>query len=382
MEQFKKLKIAVVCYPTFGGSGVIATELGAYMAKQGHELHFITSSQPVKLDVFTHNVFFHEVSVKKYPLFKYEPYEIALTSKIVDIAKHESLDIIHVHYALPHASAAYMAKQILKAQGIDLPIVTTLHGTDITLVGKDPAFEPVITFSINQSDVVTAVSQSLKNDTLTHFKVENEISVVNNFVCVEKYKNRNEVCRKKFFAPNGEKILMHISNFRKVKRIQDIVKAFAIVQEKVPSKLLLIGDGPERSNVEVLVRELDLQKSVQFIGEIKEVESALCAADLFVLASESESFGLAALEAMAASVPVISTNTGGLPEVNIHAETGFLSAVGDFEKMASNILELLLNDDKRTLFSKNAFIRAEQFDIAKIAPAYLELYYKAINNIK
>ena len=382
MEQFKKLKIAVVCYPTFGGSGVIATELGAYLAKQGHELHFITSSQPVKLDIFTHNVHFHEVSVKKYPLFKYEPYEIALTSKIVDIAKNERLDIIHVHYALPHASAAYMAKQILKAQGINLPIVTTLHGTDITLVGKDPAFEPVITFSINQSDVVTAVSQSLKNDTLSHFKVENDIDVVYNFVCVEKYRHRDEVCRKKHFAPNGEKILMHISNFRKVKRIEDIVKAFAIVQETVSSKLLLIGDGPERSSIEVLVRELNLQKSVQFIGEIKEVESALCAADLFLLASNSESFGLAALEAMAASVPVISTNTGGLPEVNIEGETGYLNDVGDFNKMATNILELLLNEDRRSLFAKNAFKRAEQFDIATIAPQYLKLYQKAIDNIK
>lgn len=382
MEQFKRLKIGVVCYPTFGGSGVIATELGGELAKKGHELHFITSSQPVKLDVFSHNVYFHEVAVKKYPLFKYDPYEIALTSKIVDIARHEALDIIHVHYALPHASAAYMAKQILKAEGLSLPVVTTLHGTDITLVGKDPAFAPVIAFSINQSDVVTSVSESLKADTYKHFKVSSEIEVVSNFVCVEKYRSRNEACKKSVFAPNGERIVMHISNFRKVKRIQDIIKAFELVVKKIPSKLLLIGDGPEREHMELLVRSLGLEKNVVFIGAIKEVEAALCAADVFMLASESESFGLVALEAMAASVPVLSTNSGGLPEVVLDGETGFLNDVGDFVQMAANCIALLENEKLRVEMSQKAFQRAELFDVTKVAPLYVNLYNRAIKNLK
>ena len=378
MEQSKKLKIGVVCYPTFGGSGVIATELGKELAKQGHEIHFITSSQPVKLDIFAHNIYFHEVSVNDYPLFRYQPYEIALTSKIVDIARHENLDLVHVHYAIPHASAAYLAKQILATEGIKLPIITTLHGTDITLVGKDPAFEPVITFSLNQSDFVTTVSQSLKDDTYRHFKVNKDIHVVHNFVSVEKYQNQNEVCKKNIFAPNGEKIMVHISNFRKVKRIQDIVQTFKLVKQEIPCKLLLIGDGPERASMERLARELEVEHDIYFIGEIKETEAVLCAADLFLLASDSESFGLAALEAMAAKVPVVSTNTGGLPEVNIHGETGYLNNVGDYQQMAQNCLKILKNDILHKKLSQNAYEQALKFNVGNILPQYLSIYYQAV----
>jgi N-acetyl-alpha-D-glucosaminyl L-malate synthase BshA len=374
MEQYKKLKVGVVCYPSYGGSGIIATELGSYLAKQGHEMHFITSSQPVKLNVFSENIYFHEVSFKNYPLFKYDPYEIALTSKIVETAKKEKLDLIHVHYALPHASAAYLAKMILEADGISLPIVTTLHGTDITLVGKDPSFEPVITFSINGSDAVTTVSESLKKDTLQHFKVENEISVVSNFVCVNKYRDRVDDCNKRNFAPNGEKILMHISNFRSVKRIQDIVRAFCEVRKQLSCKLLLIGDGPEKTMVEQLVVKLKLEDSVVFTGALKDTETALSMADLFLLASETESFGLVALEAMAASVPVVSTNSGGLPEVNVHGETGLLNDVGDVRQMATNILTILKDDETHAKYKKKAFERAELFDVSLVAPKYLAIY--------
>jgi len=378
MEQFKKLKVGVVCYPTYGGSGVIATELGSYLASQGHEMHFITSSQPVKLNVFSKNVFFHEVSFKNYPLFKYDPYEIALTSKIVETAKTEKLDLIHVHYALPHASAAYFAKKILEADGIDLPIITTLHGTDITLVGKDPSFEPVITFSINGSDVVTAVSEDLKIDTFKHFKVAKEVKVVPNFVCIDKYRDRVENCNKIQFAPSGEKILMHISNFRKVKRIQDLVRAFHIVRKEMLCKLILIGDGPEKLAVEKLVNELGIASSVVFTGSVKDTESALCMADVFMLSSETESFGLVALEAMAASVPVLSTNKGGLPEVNIHGQTGLLNDVGDFQQMAKNALIILQDDEVHAGYQKRAFEHATSFDIGKVAPMYLNLYRSVI----
>ena len=378
MEQYKKLKVGVVCYPSYGGSGVIATELGSYLASEGHEMHFITSSQPVKLNVFSKNIFFHEVSFNNYPLFNYDPYEIALTSKIVETAKKENLDLIHVHYALPHASAAYFAKQILERDGIKLPIVTTLHGTDITLVGKDPSFEPVITFSINGSDAVTTVSESLKTDTLEHFEVTKEVKVVSNFVCVDNYKERKEECGRKKFAPNDEKILMHISNFRKVKRIQDLVRAFHEVQNIIPSKLLLIGDGPEKVEIEKLVSELGIDDSVIFTGSVKDTETALCMADLFLLSSETESFGLVALEAMAASVPVVSTNSGGLPEVNVHGETGLLNDVGDHHQMAMNAVEILKDDEVHSRYKRKAFERAELFDVSKVAPKYLELYYGLI----
>ncbi len=378
MEQYRKLKVGVVCYPSYGGSGVIATELGSYLASEGHEMHFITSSQPVKLNVFSANLYFHEVSFKDYPLFKYDPYEIALTSKIVETAKKEKLDLIHVHYALPHASAAYFAKKILESQGVFLPIVTTLHGTDITLVGKDPSFEPVITFSINGSDTVTTVSESLKVDTLKHFEVKKDVKVVPNFVCVSKYDEVAEDCNKKQFAPNGEKIMMHISNFRKVKRIQDLVRSFHLVQKEIPSKLLLIGDGPERVVVERLVEELGISKKVVFTGTIKETETALCMADLFMLSSQTESFGLVALEAMAASVPVVCTNSGGLSEVVTHGETGLLSDVGDYKKMASNAIAILGDAQVYEAYQQACFARAEEFDVSKIAPKYLALYYDLI----
>lgn len=378
MGQYKKLKVGVVCYPSFGGSGVIATELGSYLASLGHEMHFITSSQPVKLNVFSKNIFFHEVSFNNYPLFNYDPYEIALTSKIVEIAKKEKLDLIHVHYALPHASAAYFAKKILDADGIKLPFVTTLHGTDITLVGKDPSFEPVITFSINGSDAVTSVSESLKKDTLKHFGVTKEVKVVSNFVCVNKYRNREEGCDKEQFAPNGEKILMHISNFRKVKRIQDLVRAFYEVQKELPSKLMLVGDGPEKVMVEQLISDLGIEKKVVFTGAIADTESALRLADLFMLSSETESFGLVALEAMAASVPVVSTNSGGLPEVNLHGESGLLNDVGDFKQMAKNSIEILKDKEVHDGYRSRAFKRAERFDISNVAPLYLDIYYSIL----
>ncbi len=374
----RNLKIGIVCYPTFGGSGVIATELGAGLAKEGHEVHFITSSQPVKLNVFDDNIFFHEVSLQPYPLFEHQPYEVALTSRIVEVVKCESLDVLHVHYAVPHASAAFMAKEILKTQNISIPYITTLHGTDITLVGKEPEYEPTISFAINQSDIVTSVSDSLRKETYEHFKVTKKIEVIENFVCVEKFKQKNKKSRKSLFAPNGEAILMHISNFRKVKRIQDVIKIHSIVNEEYPTRLVLIGDGPERSSMERLVKKLKVEDSTYFLGKIKETEKALCFADIYLMTSQTESFGVSALEAMAAGVPVISTNTGGIPEVNTHGETGYLSNVGDFNDMAKNTLNLLKNKEIYDRLSLNAIKNAERFNISNVLPNYLDLYYKAI----
>lgn len=376
-----KLKIGIVCYPTFGGSGVIATELGTALAKNGHEVHFITSSQPVKLNVFEENIFFHEVVLNPYPLFQHQPFEVALTSKIVEVVKYEKLDLLHVHYAIPHASAAYLAKQILKGQGVKIPYITTLHGTDITLVGKEPEFEPTISFAINQSDIVTSVSKSLKKDTYNHFKVTKDIKVVPNFVCVSKFKKDPNNCKKSVFAPNGEKVLMHISNFRKVKRIQDVIKIHAIVNKKIPTRLILIGDGPERSGMERLVREHGVEDSTYFLGKIKETEKALCSADVYLMTSETESFGVSALEAMAAGVPVISSNTGGIPEVNTHNETGFLSEVGDVDDMASNLMKLLRNEVLYSEFSKNASNRAGEFNISKVLPIYEKLYNDLLSKL-
>ena len=373
------LKIGIVCYPTFGGSGVIATELGAGLAKEGHEVHFITSSQPVKLNVFDNNVFFHEVSLQPYPLFEHQPYEVALTSKIVEVVKFEDLDLLHVHYAIPHASAAFMAKEILKAQNIIIPYITTLHGTDITLVGKEPEYEPAISFAINQSDIVTSVSDSLRKETYEHFKVTKEIEVIENFVCVDKFKIEDKACRKSLFAPNGEAILMHISNFRKVKRIQDVIKIHSIVNKEFRTRLVLIGDGPERSAMERLVKKLKVEDSTFFLGKIKETEKALCAADIYLMTSQTESFGVSALEAMAAGVPVISTNTGGIPEVNTHGQTGYLSNVGDVEDMAENTLKLLRNKEIYDRLSLNATKNADRFNISNVLPNYLDLYYKAIS---
>lgn len=375
------MKIGIVLYPTFGGSGVVGTELGKALAKKGHEIHFITYSQPVRLGSFRENIFYHEVAVSDYPLFEYQPYETELTSKMVDVVKYEKLDLLHVHYAIPHASAAFMAKQILQSQGISIPFITTLHGTDITLVGKDPSFEPVITFCINQSDAVTAVSESLKEDTYAHFNTSREIHVIPNFIApnIETSSVSSDVRRK--YACDGEKILCHISNFRKVKRVEDVVRIFAEVNKVQKAKLILAGDGPERYSVEKLVRDLGICDRVIFLGKVRDTAHVLEIADLFLLPSETESFGLAALEAMAVSVPVISSNTGGIPEVNIHGVTGYLSNVGDVEDMAKNALKILKDDETLNQFKVNALKRAHDFDLDKILPMYEKIYFDLVPSV-
>ncbi|MBR9861392.1 N-acetyl-alpha-D-glucosaminyl L-malate synthase BshA [bacterium] len=367
------LRIGIICYPTFGGSGVVATELGIALAKQGHLVHFISYEQPVRLNIFTENIYYHEVSFTNYPLFKYPPYEIALTSKIVDIVKAHNLTVLHVHYAIPHAAAAVMAKHILKSEGIDIKIVTTLHGTDITLVGKDGSYEPVVSYSINQSDVVTTVSKSLKEDTFKYFNVENDTKVVPNFIDFDRFNRLPKDHFKKAIAPAGEKIIVHTSNFRKVKRVADVVEIFSRIQEKIPAKLLMIGDGPDRIKIENDCREFDFCDKVTFLGKQEAIEEILSVADLFLIPSETESFGLAALEAMACEVPVISTNTGGLPEVNIDGLTGYTSDVGDVEKMAADALKIL-DDDALPKFKKQAKEQALKFRLSEILPQYLELY--------
>jgi L-malate glycosyltransferase len=371
------MKIGVVCYPTYGGSGVVATELGKSLAKVGHEIHFITYEQPARLDMLDGNLFYHKVNIRNYPLFDYAPYELALASKMVNVVKNENLDLLHVHYAIPHASAAYMAKQILKTQGIHVPIVTTLHGTDITLVGKDESFAPVVTFSINQSDAVTTVSDSLRKDTYSHFEVINEIDVIPNFIDLERFKKQKKEHFKKAICPNNEKLLVHTSNFRKVKRIDDVVKIFCKVRREIPAKLLLVGDGPERTYIEELCQELKLTEDVRFLGKLEAIEEVLSVADVFLMPSETESFGLAALEAMACQVPVISSNTGGLPELNVHGVTGFLSNVGDVADMAQNAL-LILEPKNLDTFKTNALTRAKDFELSKIRPLYEEVYRKAL----
>jgi N-acetyl-alpha-D-glucosaminyl L-malate synthase BshA len=373
VEQFK---IGIVCYPTFGGSGVVATELGKALAKEGHKVHFITYSQPSRLDFLNENLFYHEVNIRSYPLFEYAPYELALASKMVDVVKNEHLDLLHVHYAIPHASAAYMAKQILKTQGIMIPVVTTLHGTDITLVGKDASYEPVVTFSINQSDGVTAVSEDLRRETYESFKITNDIEVIPNFIDLEKFKKQKKDHFKKAICPNDEALIVHTSNFRKVKRVGDVIKIFANIHNEIPAKLLMIGDGPERVRAEAQCRELGISDEVRFLGKLEAVEEVLSVADLFVMPSEKESFGLAALEAMACEVPIISSNTGGLPELNIQGGTGFLSNVGDIEDMTRKALFVL---DKNNLprFKENALKRAKEFDISRILPLY-ESYYRLV----
>jgi N-acetyl-alpha-D-glucosaminyl L-malate synthase BshA len=374
----RQINIGIVCYPTFGGSGVVATELGKVLAAKGHNVHFISYSQPARLDFFSPNVFFHEVSIYKYPLFEYVPYETILASKIVDIVKLNRLDVLHVHYAIPHASAALMAKNILSEQGINIPIVTTLHGTDITLIGKDPTFEPVVSYSINHSDAVTAVSDSLKQDTYKNFNIQKEISVIPNFIDFSRFKKHKKDHFKKAISPNNEYILVHTSNFRKVKRIEDVVKIFKQVNQALPCKLLLIGDGPERTNIEMLARELEVFDKITFLGKQEQIEEILSVCDLFLLTSETESFGLAALEAMACEVPVISTNTGGIPEVNINGETGFTSQVGDVDDMAKNAIALLKNEELLKTFKKNALKQALNFHIDKILPLYEDLYNKVL----
>ena len=373
------MKIGIVCYPTFGGSGVVATELGMGLAKRGHKIHFITYRQPVRLaqQHFHENVFFHEVSSADYPLFEYPPYDTALASKMVDVVKYENLDLLHVHYAIPHATVAYIVKKILLTEGRYVPVVTTLHGTDITLVGANRAFAPVVEFSINKSDGVTAVSESLRQETLDLFDIKNEIKVIYNFIDFTRFKKSNKDHFKKIIAPNGEKIIVHTSNFRKIKRIEDVIFMFKKVFEKIPSKLLLIGDGPERQYLEELCRQIGLCDEIRFLGKQDAVEELLAIADLFVVPSAKESFGLAALEAMACEVPVLSSNAGGLPEVNIHGVTGFLTDVGDVDSMANYAIQLLSDEEMHQRFRKNALAQAERFDIHNILPQY-EAYYEEV----
>ena len=368
------MKIGIVLYPTYGGSGVVATELGKVLASKGHEIHFITYSQPVRLGTFGPNLFYHEVTVSDYPLFEYEPYETVLASKMVDVVKHEKLDILHVHYAIPHASAAFMARAILKSQGITIPFVTTLHGTDITLVGKDPSFEPVITFCLNESDAVTAVSESLRNDTYEHFSTTRELQVIPNFIRIQKEPNGINMEMRRRFVQDDEFLLCHVSNFRKVKRVEDVLKVFAKVNESKKSRILLVGDGPERYSLEKLCRELGLCDRVIFLGKVRDTQHVLELADLFLLPSETESFGLAALEAMALGVPVISSNTGGIPEVNVHGVTGFLSNVGDTDDMAKNALLVIQDKATHNQFRKNAFEESKKFDLERIVQIYEDLY--------
>ncbi|WP_316746284.1 N-acetyl-alpha-D-glucosaminyl L-malate synthase BshA [Pedobacter gandavensis] len=376
------MKIGIVCYPTFGGSGVVATELGKALADEGHQVHFITYSQPARLDFFSANLFYHEVSVRDYPLFDYAPYESALASKLVDVVRFEQLDILHVHYAIPHASAAFMAKQILETYGIYIPFVTTLHGTDITLVGKDPTYKPVVTFSINKSDGVTTVSQNLKEDTEAHFEITNEIKVIPNFIDFKRFSLQPKDHFKKAIAPNNERILIHTSNFRKVKRTQDVILTFDKIQKKIPSKLLMVGDGPERVYCEQLCRDLGICEHVRFLGKQDAIEEILSVSDLFLMPSESESFGLAALEAMACKVPAITSNAGGLPELNVDGFCGFMSNVGDVEDMAAKGIQILENDEVLQQFKENAFIRAQDFDLKKILPIYVDYYSQIIEEAK
>lgn len=374
------MKIIIVCYPTFGGSGVVATELGLELAKKGHEIHFVTYSQPVRLDLLIANVYFHEVNVPEYPLFHYQPYELALSSKVVAIVKKYKIDLLHVHYAIPHAYAGYMAKQILKDAGIQLPMVTTLHGTDITLVGNHPNYKEAVNFSINHSDAVTSVSESLKKDTLELFSIQKDIQVIPNFINLDHLdQDQKYTCIRTNICQPHEKIITHISNFRKVKRIEDVVTIFYQINQKLPSKLLMIGDGPERLAAEKQCRDLNIKNQVIFFGNSNEINNILCQSDLFLLPSETESFGLAALEAMAHSVPIISTNAGGLPEVNIHGVSGYLSDIGNTLEMANNAISILENEDTLHIFKKNALEVAQKFNVHKIVPIYEKLYQSLIS---
>lgn len=377
------MKIAIVCYPTFGGSGVVATELGLELARRGHEIHFITYSQPVRLALLNPNVHYHEVNVPEYPLFHYQPYELALSSKLVDMVKLYKIELLHVHYAIPHAYAGYMAKQMLKNEGINLPMITTLHGTDITLVGNHPFYKPAVTFSINKSDYVTSVSQSLKDDTLKLFKIKNKIKVIPNFIELDKVKKDPLApCHRYVMAKENERIITHISNFRKVKRIPDIIKIFYNIQNEIPAKLMMVGDGPEKEKAEILCQELGILDKVIFFGNSHEIDKILCMTDLFLLPSETESFGLAALEAMACGVPVISSNSGGLPEVNFEGFSGYLSDVGKVDEMAENALKILKDDAVLSQFKTNALEVARKFDIKNILPKYEALYQKAVDDYK
>ncbi|WP_025742060.1 N-acetyl-alpha-D-glucosaminyl L-malate synthase BshA [Aquimarina pacifica] len=372
------MNIAIVCYPTFGGSGVVATELGIALAKLDHQVHFITYKQPVRLGLLNPNIHFHEVSVPEYALFHYQPYELALSSKLVNTIKKYKIDLLHVHYAIPHAYAGYMAKKMLAEEGIDIPMVTTLHGTDITLVGNHPFYKPAVTFSINQSDIVTSVSQSLKDDTLRLFDIKKEINVVPNFIDVSQQKTSFTDCQRELMAKPDERIITHISNFRPVKRIPDVIDVFYNIQDAMPAKLLMVGEGPERKEAEKKCRELGIKEKVIFLGNSNEIDKILCFSDLFLLPSEKESFGLAALEAMVNRVPVISSNTGGIPEVNAQGISGYLSEVGDINEMSKNAIRILENDTTLEMFKQNAFLEAEKFDVNAIVPRYIALYEEVL----
>ena len=376
----KSLKIGLVCYPTFGGSGIVATELGKALAEKGHEIHFITYSKPVRMDWFTKNMYYHEVSVSDYPLFEYAPYELLLSSKLVDVAINQKLDILHVHYAIPHASAAFSAQQILKTRNIDLPFITTLHGTDITLLGKDKSFQPVIEFAINQSDAVTAVSESLKEDTYQFFDIKKDIEVIPNFIDPSLYRFAEDIELRAQFAEKDEVIITHISNFRKVKRVDDVIRIFEGVQQQLSAKLLLVGDGPELHQVKNLARELDISDKVFFLGKSKRIEQITSISDVFLLPSETESFGLVALEAMASGVAVVSSNVGGLPEVNKDGVTGFLNEVGDIEGMIASVLTILKDKDTLARFKTNALKHSQNFELNKIVPVYENLYISLVKH--
>lgn len=373
------MKIGIVCYPTFGGSGVMATELGLALAKQAHEVHFIAYQQPVRLDVFSPNIYFHEVNVPKYPLFDYPPYETALASTLFHVVEHYGLDLLHVHYAIPHASSAYFARQMLRKSGKDIPFITTLHGTDITLVGRESNYACVVAFSINESNAVTAVSENLREETLRFFKISKEIQVIPNFVDNNRFFQHEKNHFKQMLAPEGEKIMVHVSNFRKVKRVDDVIQIFAKVRKQIPVKLIMVGDGPERQNIEELSRNLGVSNDVRFLGKQDKMEEIFNVSDIFLLPSQYESFGLAALEAMACGVPVISSNAGGIPEINIHAYTGFLSEVGDVKAMATHTLNLLQDECLLLQFKQNALKQAEKFSMGRVVQQYESLYTSVLN---
>ena len=373
------MKIGVVCYPTFGGSGVVATELGIELSKKGHEVHFITYSQPVRLDALSSNLHYHEVNVPDYPLFKYEPYELALSSKLFDVISKHKIDVLHVHYAIPHAYAAYMAKKILKENGYNIPIITTLHGTDITLVGNNPFYKPAVTFSINKSDIVTCVSKSLMEDTREFFGIKREIKVIPNFIDIDKYAKKHNLCQGNMLAQDDEKIIVHVSNFRPLKRIIDVLKIFEKINQKINSKLIMVGDGPDKKKAKDFLRKNNLKNKVIFLGKTSEVDEILCSSDLFLLPSEKESFGLAALEAMALKVPVISTNTGGLKDLNINGNSGYTSDIGDIDSMAKNAIKILSDDSLEKKYRSQAFENAKKYDIKTVIPLYEKIYDQALN---
>jgi len=375
------MKIGIVCYPTFGGSGVVATELGIELSKKGHEVHFITYSQPVRLDALSSNLHYHEVNVPDYPLFKYEPYELALSSKLFDVISKHKIDVLHVHYAIPHAYAAYMAKKILNENGYNIPIITTLHGTDITLVGNHPFYKPAVTFSINKSDIVTCVSKSLMEDTREFFGITKEIKVIPNFIDIDKYDKKHNLCERNMIADGDEKMIVHVSNFRPLKRIKDVLEIFKKINEKINSKLIMVGDGPDKKKAKEFLRKHNLKNKVIFLGKTNQVDEILCSSDLFLLPSEKESFGLAALEAMALKVPVISSNAGGLKDLNINGNSGYTSDVGDIDSMAQNAIKILTDNSLEKKYRSQAFENAKKYDIKKVIPLYEKIYDEALNII-